>query len=84
MDKINKMADELMNAAALRKDEFGKWWSLLFNLVPAYRNSASPDFALAIEREIARECDRLKKEFRVVETKRLVATYELLHKSEEA
>lgn len=83
-DDLYEIADELNDAARLCDDECGEWWSLLTDMWPRIRDGASDEFEEAYKKELRREYERFKNEFRIEEiTETQTVTYRTVkHESE--
>ena len=84
MNGIYSMARELEEAAKLSNDELGEWWSGLADILPL-ACSGSSEFQAAYTKELQFEYERLKQDFRIVESveTQKVTTRRLIHYTEE-
>ncbi len=84
IEEIEEMVSKLDEVKNLERSELGEWWDALVALQSSIFDFGSETFIEAYRKELASECKRLKKEYRVVEkTVTRTFTYkELKHKSE--
>lgn len=81
----DEMIEALDDAGRLMNDELGEYWVALAQLASAGRFGTSKGFEAALEKEVLRQHNRLRREFRLVE-KEVTHTYteqRLVHYSEE-
>jgi len=70
-EEINKMVEELFDASTMEGSETGETWSALAQFANALHSDfVSEEFVEALKKEIRRQHDDLKANFRIVEEER--------------
>ena len=70
--EFEDMIEELSEAARLDNSENGEWWSALLSVERAIEYGATERFKKAWQAEVKSEYRRLKRDFRIEDTEKVV------------